>query len=619
MTRILSSSFSQILNTNPDTGNTIVEVLGSTDSAATPINVTGKYDTSWITARTFSTTTPDSTNSVPVDDDFVSVNLAEGIKSLEVFVQNLVITNAPSSVVVGVWVKVAAQTPYLLGTFGATVGENRATVIGGKGFSSLSPILMDLLQKNTTDIRVACKIIVDATRITYSVDSNVKSATQTVALGANTGFLNTLCTTNSSSAGSPAGIGGSISFYNPTTNAVTIENASFITDEALRLPWGATPTNYFPPLGLSGKIVCADIVMSTNRIPITGSGIDFRLLSNRLVRLRISSISSAISVLPSVDNAVLAATTTYYLLNVTGSIGNQTAQLSTNGITPLTFTSQGSGWVYIFPYRDIEGVTIDSSSRLTIDGNVIDIQNDWAAQTVVVSTAGTAANVQHTGHGFSTNDAVKIGGITAPAPSFLGDIFYVIAVDANNYKLAAVSGGLPIAFTSTGSSVTIQKVGSATINAVTISTAGTPSVISFGASITTLIPHWMGALQRITLGGSTRPGAAYTYTDLWLSATSLAASSFQVVQMIGKPSVAFETAGTAVTLTALLRFGNMLIERATVMVGSNGDTDSTFTIKDSAGSALSIAGLSTATTTIAPVNAPVITSGSIQVRAIGGV
>jgi len=69
----------------------------------------------------------------------------------------------------------------------------------------------------------------------------------------------------------------------------------------------------------------------------------------------------------------------------------------------------------------------------------------------------------------------------------------------------------------------------------------------------------------------------------------------------------------------MLQYGKMLIERATVSVGSNGDSDSTFTIKDSANNALSITGLSTATTTIAPINAPIITSGSIQVRPIGDV
>lgn len=590
----------------------------------TPVDGTGaiigsiKYDAPWTTVRTFSSTSPDTANGVPADNQFVSINLADGIKSIEIYAKNLVITNAPSSVVIGVWVKIGTDTPYLLGTFGATVGENRATVINGAGFSSLSPILLDLYQKNASDIKVACKIIVDATRITYSVDSNAKASTQTATLGANTGFNATLCTTNSNSSGSPAGIGGSISFYDPTTDAVTIENATFITGEALRLPWGGTANNYFPPLGLSGKIVCSNINRTNNTITITGSGIDFRLLCYRQVRLRISSISSAISVLPSVDGAVMAATTTYYLLNVSGSIGNQTAQISTNGITPLTFTSQGAGWVYIFPYRDIDTVTIDVSNRLTIDDNVIDIQNDWSAQSVVVSTAGTAANIAHTGHGFSANDAVKVGGTAAPGGSNLGDVFYVIAVDANNYKLSAVSGGLPIAFTSAGTAVTIQKVGSATISAVTV-TAGTPSVITFGASTTTSIPHWMGALQRFTLGGSVRPGAAYTYTNLWISATSLTATTFQCNQLIGMPSVAFETAGTSPTLTAVLRFGNMLIERATLSVGTVSDTDSTMTFKDSAGNALSITGISTATTTIQTRNAPVITSGSIQVRPIGGV
>lgn len=610
-----------ILMTPVDINGTVITSLLALESGGNLAGINGKlakYDTGWITAKTFSNTNPDAANTAPADIDFVSVNLADGIKSLEIYAQNLVITNAPTSVVIGVWVKIGTDTPYLLGTFGATVGENRATVISGAGFSSLSPILLDLYQKNATDIKVACKIIVDATRITYSVDTNAKSATQVTTLGANTGFNNTLCITNSNSAGSPPNIGGSISSYNPTTDAVTIENASFITGEALRLPWGNTPNNYFPPLGLSGKIVCAEINRENNTINIVGSGIDFRLLCYRIVRFRLSSIFSSISIFPNVDGGAMSPSTTYYLLNVSGSIGNQTAQISTNGITPLTFTSQGTGWIYVFPYRDIDGVTINASNQLTIDGNVIDIQNDWINQSISVTTAGTAANIAHTGHGFSANDAVRIGGSAAPGGSALGDIFFVIPVDANNYKLSAVSGGLPVAFTSAGTAVTIQKVGSAIISAVTV-TAGTPSVISFGASATTLVPHWMGALQSFTLGGSVRPGAAYTYSNLWVSGTSITATSFQCVQRLGMPSVAFETAGTSPTLTAMLRFGNMLIERATLLVGSVSDTDSTMTFKDSAGNNLDIAGLHTASLTIQAANNPVITSGSIRVRPIGGV
>lgn len=614
MARILSSSFSQILNTNPDTGNVIVEM--SSEGTA-PQVVTGKYDTSWVTVRTFSTTTPDSANSAPVDGDFVSINLTDGINLIEIYAKDVVCTNAPSAINFGVWVKVGTDTPYLLGIFTTTAGENRASVQSGNAFKSASPIFYDAKVKNTTDVKIAVKAMIDGNRVGYTVDTNAKASSINNVFLANSGFLNTLCTTNSGSGGSPVGIAGNISFYNPTTDAVTIQNASFVTGELLRLPWGGTPNNYFPPLGLSGKVVCADINRESNTINIVGSGIDFRLLCYRQVRFRLSSTFFAISVFPSLDISVLGASVTYNLVNVTGSIGNQTAQLTTNGVTPLTITNQGTGWLYVYPYRDIDNVTINASSQLTIDGNVIDIQNDWNAQTVTVTTTGTAANILHTAHGFSANDAVRIGGSTAPTPSALGDIFYVILVDANNYKLSAVSGGLPIAFTSTGTSVNIQKVGSATITPVTV-TAGTPSVISFGASATTLTPHWMGAFQRFTLGGSVRAGAAYTYSDLWVSGTGLNSTLFQSVQRIGMPSVVFETAGTAVTLTASLRYGNMLIERATVKVGSNDDTDGNATILDSTGNALSITNTSSSTCTLQPVNAPVFTSGIIYARAVGG-
>jgi hypothetical protein len=613
----LSAIAGTIANTglNPNLLNLLELKKLSIDPSTDPSLITGKYDTPWTDIETYTTTPPDAVNSVPVDGDFVPIDLAEGIKSIEVRVKDLVITNAPSSVVIAVWVKVGTDAPYLLGTYGATVGENRATVIGGNGFKALTPVLMDAFQK-ASDIKVACKVIVDATRITYSIDSNAKAATQTTALGANTGFLNTLCTTNSNSAGSPSGIGGNLTFYDISNNAVTVTGASFIANESLRLPWGSTFATYFPPLGLSGKIVCSDINRSTNTITITGAQIDFRLQCYRTVRLRLSSIFSAISVFPSVDNAVLNNTTSYILTNVSGSVGNQTAQLTTTGGTALTFTSQGAGWIYVFPYRDIDGVTI-SSGRLTIDGNVISYTPDWNGTPVTV-TSGTASVISHT-NSYANGDELTILGSAAPAPLSLGDKVYVISRTGTNYKISATVGGLPLALTSTGTTVAVQRTGDSTINGVTVAT-GTPSVISFGASATTLRPHWMGALQRITLGGGTRPAnGVYTYTSLWLSATSLTATAFQVVQMVGMPSVAFEDTGTSVTLTALLRYGNMLVERATVTVGASGDTDSSFTIMDSTGGALNITGLSTAVTTIAPVNAPVITSGSIQVRAIGGV
>lgn len=574
---------------------------------------TEKYDASFAAIRTFSNTTPDADNSVPSSGDFISVNLTNGIDLLEVYPKDLIITNAPSSVVIGVWVKVGVSDPYLLGTFGATPGENRSTVLDNKAFKSLSPIFQELKARSTTDIKVACKVLVDPTRITFAVDNNLSTSSTNNVLGANTGFDNTLCVTNSNNVGLNPGLAGVITFFNPLTDVVTLANASFVTGESLRLPFGTLPGNYIPPLGISGKVICANIDRGTNTFSIIGSAIDFRLLKNRQVRLRISSISSAISVLPSCDGTVLSNATTYTLVNVLGNIGNQTAQLTANGVNPLTFTSQGAGWVYIFPYKDIEGITINGSNQLILDDSVVDFTNDWNAQTISVTTVGTAANILHTGHGFSANEAVIIGGASAPGGSNLGDVFYVIPSDANNYKLSAVSGGLPIAFTGAGTTVTVQKVGTSTIAAVTV-TAGTPSVISFGASTTTTTPHWMGALQRFILGGSTRPGAAYTYTNLWISATSLAANSFQSVQRLGSPSVVFETAGTSVTLTALVRFGNLPIERTTVIV--DGVDDSTMTIKDIEGNLISMTGLSTATMTIASVNSPVLVSGSVLVRAI---
>lgn len=586
-------------------------VIPSTDTLNNIFKNYGNFSV----VRSFNNSNSDTANDVPPNGDFVELSLVgdDNISRLEIFPE-LVFTNAPTSVVIGLWVKVNSENPYLLGTFGATIGENRAPVMDGKAFLSLSPILMELQRKGT--VKVACRIMVDASRITYNVDVAATASSQSTVLGANTGFLNTLCLTNSSGLGSPPGIGGSIASYG-NNSSVILENFTPIVGESLRFPWGGTPANYFPPLGLSGKVICADIDRENNRIKIIGSAFDLRRITNRIVRIRASSIASSISVLPSVDGAVMSAAVSYYLINVSGNIGDQSCQISTNGITPLTFTSIGTGWFYLFPYRDIDGISINGSNQLTIDGSVMTLQNDWQNQPVSVTTVGTASVVAHSAHGFVANDQVRIGGTTAPAGAVLGDVFYVIPVDANSYKLSVVANGLPVVFTGAGTAVTIQKIGVSTISAVTVST-GTASVIHFGSSATTTTSHWMGALQDFTLAATTLPGAAYTYGSLYIGATALAANSFQCTQRRNAPAIAFESAGSAVTLTSALKFGKMLIEKATLMVGSSGDNDAVISIKNSDNSALSITGVSTSITTIQPIAPSAILSGTIKVRAIGG-
>ena len=592
-------------------------VIPSTDTLNNIFKNYGNFSV----VRTFNNTVPDIANDVPLSQDFVELSLVgdDNINRLEVYADNLIFTNAPTSVVIGLWVKVNEENPYLLGTFGATIGENRATVTENKAFFSLAPILMELQRKGT--VKVACRVIVDPTRISYQVNAASTAASESTVLTANTGLVNTLCLTSSSGLGGPPGLGGSIASYG-SNSSVTVENLSPIVGESLRLPWGAIPALYFPPLGLSGKVICSDIDRENNRIRIVGSAFDFRAITNRIVRIRLSSIASTISVFPSVDGAVMGNATSYYLLSVTGSPGDQTCQISTNGITPLTFTSLGTGWFYLFPYKDIEGISINGSNQLTLNGNVITLQNDWQNQPVAVTTAGTASVVTHTAHGFVANDLVRMAGTTAPGGATLGDVFFVIPIDANSYKLSVVSNGLPVVFTGAGTAVTIQKVGAATISAVTVS-VGTASVIHFGSSSTTTTFHGMGALQDFTLAGTTLagttlPGAAYTYSTLTVGATAIASNIFQCVQRRNAPAVAVETAGTSVTLTCALKFGRMLIEKATVMAGSSGDNDAVVTLKNSDNSALAITGVSTNITAIQPINQPVITSGTIKVRAIGG-
>lgn len=584
-------------------------VIPSTDTLNNIFKNYGNFNV----VRTFNNTAPDIANDVPLSQDFVELSLVgdDNINRLEVYADNLIFTNAPTSVVIGLWVKVNEENPYLLGTFGATIGENRATVTENKAFFSLAPILMELQRKGT--VRVACRVIVDPTRISYQVNAVSTAASESTVLTANTGLLNTLC----SIVGlGPPGLAGSIASYG-SNSSVTVENFSPIEGEPLKLCVGTLPALHFPPLGLSGKVICSEIDRENNRIRIVGSAFDFRAITNRIVRIRLSSIASTIAIFPSVDGAVMSNATTYYLLSVIGSPGDQTCQISTNGTTPLTFTSLGTGWFYLFPYRDIEGISINASNQLTLNGNVVTLQNDWQNQPVAVTTAGTASVVTHTAHGFVADDLVRIAGTTAPGGAVLGDVFFVIPIDANSYKLSVVSNGLPVVFTGAGTAVTIQKVGAATITAVTVS-VGTASVIHFGSSSTTTTLHGMGALQDFTLGGTTLPGAAYTYSTLYVGATALASNSFQCVQRRNAPAVAFETAGTSVTLTCALKFGRIPIDKATVMAGSSGDNDAVVTLKNFDNSVLAITGVSTNSTTIQPINQPVIASGTIKVRAIGG-
>jgi hypothetical protein len=556
-----------------------------------------QYDYPWVSVRTLANTAPDTFNSAPDNGSFIAVGATE-ISTIEILLDAIAATNAPSSIVVAIWV--GENIPIeknLLCLIGVSAGENRASVLAGKAYLAAGRIFADIKQSDA-NLKFAVRVFADISTVVVTPDLSTGT---TNFICANPGFSSagTEQIAFTTSGVLPPGLSGYVSAANAATDAITLVGMSPSVGEALRLNFNTLQTTSIPHWGIAARVVCADIDINSNTLTLLGSAVDFSLFKNRNIRLRAAPAST----LPTALGTALSATANFQVITVSGTVGNQTVQLGNDGGVPLMLSNQGVGWFYVFPYPFID-VTLNASNVLAIAGVSVDIKNDLNAMPVAV-TAGTAATITQA-NAFSnvTPVPVALGGSSAPGGATLGTTFYTVpgTVTGTQYSVSVLPGGLPIAFGSAGSSVTFNGT------AATV-TPGTPSAV-------TLPNHFLSTGQPITLAGAPLPGATFSYGTLYVISTGLSNNSFQLSQTKGFPGVVFGSTGTNVTLTAQVAAatGFYPIEKTLAFAQSIDDSTIRF-LASSGGSQIQLTGVGSGTLAVTPVAAPTI-SGNIRIRPI---
>ncbi|BDA74332.1 hypothetical protein CAL7716_084980 [Calothrix sp. PCC 7716] len=490
------------------------------------------YSRPFETLRTFSSVPADVDNDFPDDNDFVSLNIpaTSTVKLLEIFPKNLVATGAPSALVVAVYMMSGSEKS-LLSLIGYSAGENRASVLSGKAFTLANRVFVEV---NTQDsgIKFAVKLQADVSSTSVIFDSLPGQF-----ICANPGYPSNVSSLVSifTSSVLPLGLSCNVNSVNYSTHALNISGASFDLDEELRINFNNLSGTAIPHQGISGRFLPEDIDINANTIRVRNSFVDFRLLKNQQVRIR-GTIGST---LPSLNGTAMAVGTTYFVISATGNIGDQIITIGTDAGGIANITNKGVGIFFVFPFPYVN-CQWKAGNRISIDGGSLVTFTQEIVNTSVAITAGTASTITHqTAHGYSANQAVILGGATAPTGGFIGHTYYVVgnaALTSTAYNVSLVPGGVPLAFTGAGTGVTMNGI------AVTV-TAGTPSTI-------TLNNHFLNQLQRITLGGTTLPGASFTYSDLFVVTNNFPSAPFQISQQKNGAAIAFGTTGTTVTLTA---------------------------------------------------------------------
>lgn len=566
----------------------------------------------WVPLVNYSAAPLGSIIETPADNAFVALGTATSVNRLEIWLKDLVPTQAPASLVFAIYSSQGTGPTLqkrLLTTIGVTAGENGASVLSGNAFIQAGCIFIDVNQSDP-DLKFAVVARFEPTTISIAADQ-YNSASRAKWLGANPGFSSTGVLCSVAVNGSvPAGLAGQARVSSYSSDSVSVVGPAFSPTTPLRINLFQLPAFYAPPLGISGICFAKDIDVYNRTFNIKFCAFDFRLLVNTSVRIRIPPNCT----IPSVNNAALGTGTTYYVINCTGSVGNQTFQLSLDGTVPVEITSPGAGFFAIFPYPVVTGITLNASNQLVFGGNVIDLQEAISGPvslgTVagVVGNAGTASVFTDTAHGYSANDAVILNATTVPTGGLIGARYYVSSngLTANTFKVSATPNGLPMAFSAAGTNIVWTKESTGVDRQATMSTVGVPAVlVKLGAYIGTNVPF--------TLGGTTRPGAAYTYSTL--RANFLSAHTFNAFDLPGQGFVAFESAGTAVTISALpiSLGGTFTLEPTQIWAKGTGEGDVEIALS-SGGASVDLGSIGTGIIGITPVNPPLL-SGSLQARA----
>jgi hypothetical protein len=517
------------------------------------------YSQPFTTLRSFAASPADVNNDFPDDNDFVSLNLPanSAVKLLEIFPKNLVATAAPSALVLGVYMKSGSGEKSLLSLIGYSAGENRASVLSGKAFTLANRVFVEV---NTQDavISFAVKLQADVSSTSVIFDTLPGQF-----ICANPGYPSDVSSLVSifPSANLPLGLCGYTDGIDYANNTISIAGANFSLGEEVRINLNSitSQASFIPPVGISGYFTVDDIDTNNNTIRVRGSNVDFRLLKNQQIRFRSALGSTAFSI----NLATFSATATYFINTCTGNPGDQIITISLNGASPTLTHSKGIGMFFAFPYPYIDA-EIAANNQLLVNGNALTYTREISNLACVV-TAGTPTVITQNAHGYAAGQALVLGGATVPGGGILSHTYYVSAngLTTNMYQLTAKPGGLPIAFTSVGASVTLNGI------AVTLA-AGTPSTISANN-------HFLGQSAKLNLVGTTLPGAAFAYGDLYVNNSAFPGGAIQVSELKSGASVAFITAGVSVAINANLSgIGGIAIDKTKVYVRSVSENELAF-------------------------------------------
>jgi hypothetical protein len=502
-----------------------------------------------------------------------------------------------SSIVFGIWAKEknSPNRVISLGTVGYSAGENRGLMLNGNGFKAINSNFIEF-NSEADKYTFAATVILDSPIISVSYGyTDRKFIVSQPGLSDTTWIKASL----SGNFTAPNGISGNLKVTSTSADTIAIDSSHpFVIGDTFEINTNINIISgtYIPPFGISGRINAVDINTSTNSLTVLGSALDFRLLHNQQIRLR--SVGTAFNINGSTYNT----NTTYFIISATGSVGNQTIQLSVDGSSVAIINNPGIGWNYIFPVNSIRNCILAASNRLSIDGVLVDFQDEINALAGTM-TLGTASTITCT-NAFSNVTPVAVtltGATTVPTGALIGKTYFTVpgTVTGTAFQLAASSGGLPLAFTAAGAGCFFNNV-TGTVS------VGTPATFT----TTNSVNHFVTQDQQLTL-----TNGVVTVNSF---AATITVNTVQFCENLRLASNALPvgTGTTGWTLTSSPSRKPITVQRSEVWIKAVSDSEVSIA-KTNAGDLITIGNSNGASTfTLAIDSADTKISGSVLLRGV---
>ena len=553
----------------------------------------GAKNKNWTLLKEYTNAAPASFNTIPDNSEFVTLEGWSDSGALEIEVLNELKLSPALAANIYIWVNDGTEI-YCLGYLSRYAGENGLSVLDSNGVLAAASPETFTLKRAAAGLKIAVVVTGSTTSTTFVVSSGI-------CLFSNPGYQGNELVNLATSGTLPRGLSGTIDSFSGSADTVSIGGVSLTNGELCRLNLTNIGNSVIPPLGISARFAASAINIATNQFVMDNSQSAFSFAVGDTVRVR----AIAGGTLPSVAGAAMAATTTYTVMSVSGSAGSQAITLSTDGLSILQITAPGQGLFYMFKYPYIPVYFLSGNQLSYNNSTPINLVDIYSNQSVTV-TAGTAASVADTAHPFTDGQAVTLGGTTAPGLGFIGMTLFIRNPTTNAYNLSATATGALIAFTSAGTSVTLN-------GRSVVVTGGTPGSIF-------LLNHFLSTLQPFTLAASVLPTGYLANTVLNVIANGLAANSFQASERNGYPPIVYGSTGTSVVLNAPSHgiFYAIPIEKTQAYVSSTGLTNTAMNFSNSSGGdVITLVNTGSGTHSFVPSAFPLLLTGSdIKARSI---